>query len=344
MKMKSKLFIYPLVIIGALFTLTNSCKKDNTNDDSNNTTPIGQVPVLTTLTVSDITQYTCKCGGNISSDAGLTVTARGVCWSTGQTPTITDNKTTDGVGAGSFTSNLSGLSANTTYYLRAYATNASGTGYGSTMSFVTQQGNYTVTDVDGNVYHTIVIGTQVWMVENLKTTKYRDGTSIHNVTDNTAWISFNTDAYCDYNNDASYSDIYGRLYNEYAVFSNIHNICPIGWHVPSDAEWTTLTSFLGGESVAGGKLKEAGTTHWISPNTDATNESGFTALPGSYRDGMYGNTYGIGEEGRWWTSTPYLNGTNEIWYRILSNNYGYVFRGHTNMAQPSGLSVRCIRD
>ncbi|MBI5010148.1 MAG: fibrobacter succinogenes major paralogous domain-containing protein, partial [Bacteroidia bacterium] len=136
-----------------------------------------------------------------------------------------------------------------------------------------------VSDIDGNVYQTVTIGTQVWMKENLKTTKLNDGIALPNVIDNAAWAALTTTGYCWYNNDATtYKSTYGALYNWYAV--NTGKLCPIGWHVPSDDEWTLLTTFRGGYSVAGGKLKETGTLHWTSPNTGATNETGFTALPG----------------------------------------------------------------
>ena len=196
----------------------------------------------------------------------------------------------------------------------------------------------TVTDIDGNVYHFETIGTQVWMVENLKTTKYRDGTSIPNVTINSAWSSLTTGAYCDYSNTSSNSDVYGRMYNWYAI-NDTHHICPAGWHIPTDAEWTTLTNYLGGESIAGAKLKETGITHWTTPNADATNEKGFTALPGGTRwvDGVFGL---IGTEGRWWTSTEF-NAQN-AWWRMLNNTSGSVVR--TNNLKTYGFSVRCIKD
>ena len=133
-----------------------------------------------------------------------------------------------------------------------------------------------VKDIDGNIYHTVTIGNQVWMVENLKTTRYNDGTAIPNVTDSSVWSKLSTPAYCWYNNDASsYKATYGALYNWYAV--NVQKLCPKGWHVASNAEFYALNSFLDGEC---GKLKEAGTIHWYSPNKGATNETGFTALPG----------------------------------------------------------------
>lgn len=137
----------------------------------------------------------------------------------------------------------------------------------------------TVTDYDGNVYQTVLIGDQCWMMENLKVTHYRNGDPIPHVTDGVTWGNLTSGAYCNYNNDEGNVATYGRLYNWYAV-DDSRNIAPAGWHVPSDAEWQTLVDYLGGDAVAGGKMKEAGTTHWASPNTGATNESGFTALPG----------------------------------------------------------------
>ena len=332
MKKKRNILITPLLLMGVLLMLTNSCKKDD-ND------PTGQIPVLTTTAVSNINPTTASCGGNITSDGGATVTVRGVCWSTNQNPTIADSKTTDGTGAGSFTSNITGLTAGTIYYVRAYATNSAGTGYGSAMSFTTQGGTTgTVTDIDGNVYNTVTIGTQVWMVENLKTTKYRDGTSIPNVTDNISWSNLTTGAYCDYSNTPSNSATYGKLYNWYAA-TNAHNIAPTGWHVPTDADWTTLTTYLGGEGVAGGKLKETGTTHWQSPNIGATNETGFTALPGGIRN--YNGSFDyIGSHGYWWSATE--SGAASAWLRFMGFSYSYVFSYGAN--KELGFSVRCVRD
>lgn len=197
--------------------------------------------------------------------------------------------------------------------------------------------SYTVTDKDGNVYHTITIGTQVWMLENLKTTKFNDGTPIPLVTDNTAWGNLTTSGYCWYNNDfASNKNTYGALYNWYTV--NTGKLAPTGWHVPTDAEWSTLTNYLGGESIAGGKLKETGLTHWISPNAGATNESGFTALPGGFRDAG-GNFDSMGEFALFWTSTK---GTYGSLYRVLVTENGSVIPWDDD--EGGGLSIRCIRD
>ena len=159
----------------------------------------------------------------------------------------------------------------------------------------------TVKDCDGNIYHTVKIGTQVWLLENLKTTKYRDCTPISNVKNDAAWGQLVSGGYCDYKNVEKNAATYGRLYNWY-VIRDKRGIAPEGWHVPSNAEFKTLVEFLGGQSVAGGKLKEAGFTHWPLPNKDASNTSGFTGLPGGDR-AKSGSFYALGEYGYLWTST-----------------------------------------
>ena len=297
------------------------------------------VPTLTTTVASSIASTTATSGGNITNDGGSAVTVRGVCWGTTSNPTIANSKTSDGKGIGNFTSSLSGLRENTTYYLRAYATNGAGTGYGNEVMFKTLVGNGIVTDIDGNVYHTVTIGTQTWMVENLQTTKYRNGDPIPNVTDGTTWAGLTSSAYCWYNNDAAtYKTIYGALYNWYAV-SDSRNIAPSGWHVPTDAEWTTLTSYLGGTSIAGGKLKEAGISHWETPNIGADNNSGFTALPGGIRYGK-GTFDSIGYEVYFWTSSEYPS--TEVWYRYIYFYDSSTLRFSINKIP--GFSVRCLHD
>ena len=276
--------------IAASFISTDGFSVRCVKDDSDI-----KVPVLTTAAVTSTTQTTAECGGTITSDGGAPVTARGVCWGTDPTPTVADNKTTDGAGTGSFASSIIGLTADTPYYVRAYATNGAGTGYGSAILFTTLP----------DVYQTITIGTQVWMAENLKATHFRNGDAIPHVTDGATWQSLTTGAYCEYNNDINNVATYGRLYNWYAV-NDYRNIAPVGWHVPIDAEWQTLVDYLGGWEVAGGKMKEAGTANWVSPNTGATNESGFSALPGGRRhvigSGYYEN---MGYSGYFWSSTEY---------------------------------------
>jgi uncharacterized protein (TIGR02145 family) len=408
------------------------------------------LPDLTTTEASSITQTSAICGGNVTSDGG-DVTVRGVCWNTSGNPTIADNHTLDGTGTGIFTSNLIGLTINTKYYVKAFATNSEGTSYGNEIVFgtrdtgpyadylitfagtgastivntvkvenltagtsLTVNGNdilgltaiitamkkktekadskgvqatvdmaYTsgdrlkftgisgiystvitdipasdktitfnfiaCTDGDNNNYPVVEIDNQVWMAENLKTTKYNDGTAIPNITDNTAWAALTTGAYSDYNNTPANSTTYGRLYNWYAVDNNWvtnvasnggKNVCPTSWHMPSDGEWTSLTTFSGGETVAGDKLKETGTTTWTTPNTGATNETGFTALPGGYRDYRSTNFIYIGDEGIWWSSTE--SDYWSAWFTHMS--YGSASVGRYYVDKPAGNSVRCVKD
>ena len=198
---------------------------------------------------------------------------------------------------------------------------------------------FTLTDVDGNVYDTVRIGTQTWMKQNLKVTHYRNGDAIPNIKDSSIFVYLTTEAYCDYNNDPSNSTTYGRLYNFFAV-ADARNLCPTGWHVPSIAEWKTLITYLGGDSIAGGKLKEAGLTHWNSPNTGATNETGFTALPAGARDAYYGSYGGIGSSSTWWSSTKFT--TTCGYYMSV---YYYCSNANTNGdVKQFGFSVRCIKD
>ncbi len=206
-----------------------------------------------------------------------------------------------------------------------------------------------VKDLDGNTYKTVKIGNQEWMAENLKVTYYRNGDAIPNVTDAKEWSNLTTGACCNYDNDANNLTTYGRLYNWYAV-NDSRNIAPEGWHVPSDAEWKTLEMHLGmskseaddegwrGTDV-GYKLKESGTTHWSSPNTDATNESGFSALPGGYRyhEGPYDR---MGLYTHFWSSTE--SSSSRAWSRSLGYIMTAVPRG--NYSKQDGFSVRCVRD
>lgn len=195
-----------------------------------------------------------------------------------------------------------------------------------------------MTDQDGNTYKTIIIGTQTWMAENLKTTKLNDGTTIPFLTDIISWSSLSTPACCWQNNDPARKVTYGVLYNWYTI--NTRKLCPYGWHVPSDEEWTVLTDYLGGENVAGGKLKESGFRHWNNPNTGATNETGFSALPGGNRldgpDALFDN---LGEMGCWWTTD-----FNESWAssRLMYDNSIHVQK--TFHSKNNGVSVRCIQD
>lgn len=493
-----------------------------------------EVPAITTSAISNITATSATSGGNITSEGSSTVVNLGVCWSTGTTPTIADKKTTDGAGAGSFTSNITGLDGGLIYYVRAYATNSAGTGYGMAMSFTslgqspaptisdatnittstaklngTVNANYLstdvtfeygtttsygnnvtatqspltgntnsivsanisglnagttyhcriksvnslgttyssditfltlgqsptattlaatnittvaarlngtananflstiitfeygttanygnsvtasqspltgstitnvnaaisgltsgityhyrikavnslgtaygndwtftlssygrVTDVDGNTYDTVAIGTQVWMKQNLKTRKYSNGDAIPTTNPATLDIGLETSPKYQwaYNGIESNADIYGRLYTWYAV-TDMRNICPTGWHVPSDAEWTTLRNYLGGASVAGGKLKETGTSHWNSTSSRVTNESGFTAFGAGNRHGESDGFINLNRNTFFWSSTQ-----SKGWELYTGDDISF-----SNSSYPlqSGFSVRCLRD
>jgi uncharacterized protein (TIGR02145 family) len=197
-----------------------------------------------------------------------------------------------------------------------------------------------VADIDGNIYHTVRIGSQVWMVENLKTTHFRNGEAILNVTDSTEWGNFATAYYCNYNNDNSYVETYGRLYNYYAVI-NSRNIAPTGWHVPTNMEWETLENFLGGYNIAGAKLKEKGSIHWGNANNEATNETGFNALPGGCRtpDGKFTD---IGSQGNWRSSSARTD--NSSWNCNMVYFSNYLYRNSAENDKKSGYSIRCIQD
>ena len=292
------------------------------------------------------------------------VTARGVCWSTSHNPTISDSHTTDGSGTGSFSSNITGLISGTTYYIRAYATNSEGTAYGEEMSFTTLPGDGepclgapTLTDRDGNTYNTVQIGQQCWMKQNLRTTKYADGTSISQGSSTST-----TTAYWYYpNNNSSNKPTYGLLYNWKAVMRNsfssssnpsgVQGVCPTGWHVPSDAEWTQLTDYVSSQSeyVCGSDNTYiakalAGTTGWSSStntcavgNTPSQNNStGFSALPAGY---YYGSYAYFGTRAFFWSATE-VSGTT--YDRFLHYNFADVYRDYAN--KYLGNSVRCVRD
>ena len=200
------------------------------------------------------------------------------------------------------------------------------------------KGSDTVEDVDGNVYHTIKIGEQVWMVENLKATRYRNGDALQHAADSIQWKNSKAGAYCNYNNDSSHVKNYGRLYNSYAV-KDSRGLAPDGWHIPGKEEINTLIDNLKGDTVAAAKLKEAGLQSWIYPNAGASNESGFTARPGGYRFGT-GTFHTLGSNGYWWTTTSSF----EVfaWSPRVFTDFADVNRDERYLAY--GLSVRCIKD
>ena len=326
---------------------TNSSGTAYGNERTFKTINAATLPIISyTTTVTAIEITTAASGGSVDSDGGVPVTARGVVWSTNATPTIAlSTKTTDGSGTGGYSSAITGLTANTTYHIRAYATNSSGTTYGNERTFKTYIVTVPVTDYDGNTYQTVTICNQVWTQTNLNVSHYRNGDVIPQVTDQTEWANLTTGAWCYYLNSTVKGDIYGKLYNWYAV-NDSRGLAPTGWHVPTDAEWNTLlvTDCLvgNGSGSKGDQLKEAGTEHWdydyVSPE-NATNSSHFTALPGGYRENI-GNFNYIGGNGFWWSSSE--NATTHAWYRTLGYSNHNVDREYKQ--KQFGFSVRCLKD
>jgi uncharacterized protein (TIGR02145 family) len=307
------------------------------------------VPSVSTQAISGISSTGALTGGEVSGDGGSIVTSRGVAYGLSTNPTILGNVTTDSSGLGLYVSTLLGLTSGTQYYVRAYATNAVGTAYGNELIFTTLAllgqpcpGTPTVTDIDGNLYNTVQIGSQCWTQNNLKTSKYRNGNNIINITDNSQWSQTNTNntgAWCYYDNNVNNGVTFGKLYNWYAV-NDSRGICPTGWHVPTFLEWSTVENFLGGDGVAGGALKS--TSGWNLPNIGATNSSNFSALPGGHRD-PNGGFGGLGFDGYLWTSSiGGWGGGSSAWTRTLNNsNQGFHYGGY---GWGSGFSIRCLRD
>lgn len=267
-------------------------------------------------------------------------------------------------GTGAFTSSITGLTPLTKYYVRAYATNSKGTGYGQEESFTTQlPSGSTVTDIDGNVYRIVQIGEQVWMAENLKVTRYADGGTIPYVESSSDWNSLGDDdrAYCWYDNSTENRDRYGGLYTWTAAAnentgsddnpSGLQGVCPDGWHLPSNSEWKELEMYLGMSQEdaddtgwrgtdQGEKLKELGYDHWESPNLGATDESGFSALPSGHR-GVYGSFADIGTDANFWTASE-GNLSSFVWFRGLSSTEDKV-ASRNDIFKQYGFSVRCVR-
>lgn len=337
------------LIIGFHLLLFCSCKK---NDD---TVTNAQIPILTTIDVSIVLPTSAISGGSISSDGGAGIIERGVCWSIQQNPTIQNNKTVDGVGSGAFTSSINNLTPSTIYYVRAYATNIAGTNYGNQVVFKTTTSTPdgttgSITDIDGNVYSTVFIAGMEWMSENLKTTKYNDGTPIPYISNSNIWSSLTTMGFCWYqfygyttNDSIDYVNNYGFLYNWYVLDTSVNgnkNICPDGWHIPSASEWNTLVTYLGGANIAGGKLKEVGTTHWYSTSTLVTNESGFTALPGGYR--VYnGAFFDVRNYGDYWSATT--SKYDSTYASCIEFFSGNISANLNNVRKRDGFSIRCVK-
>ncbi|HET6560148.1 MAG TPA: FISUMP domain-containing protein [Prolixibacteraceae bacterium] len=321
----------------------SSCKKDED--------PL----LIITDEPRNVGSTTALSGGTIVWEDGSAITGRGICWGTKQNPTIEDNKTANGKGPGNFESSLKGLLPNTSYYIRTYVIKSGRVIYGNLESFKTKD---VLIDIDGNIYNTITIGNQLWMAENLRTTRFVNGDLIGTTTPATLSImNFPDPVYqWPYNGLESNAAKYGRLYTWYAVMDP-RGLCPEGWHIPSDAEWTQLENYLiynnynydgttSGNKVA---LALASATGWKqseysgSPGNanyaDFHNKSRFSALPGGYRnnEGRFAN---LGTSGCWWSrseESPYF-----AYYRYLLSNLPNLSR--SSYYEFCGISVRCIKD
>lgn len=301
--------------------------------NDNTFTTSGQLPDVTDVTVTVLTLNEATLNSSVNPNLLLTTVVFEYGTSTDYGNIISpDENNINGIIYYDISAGLTGLTPGTTYHSRIKATNELGTTYSNDLIFKT----FIVADADNNLYHSVIIGTQEWMQENLSTTHYNDGSSIPLVSGNTEWGNLSAPGYCWYNNDENNKVIHGALYNWYTV--NTGKLCPSGWHVPVNGEWITLANYLGGESVAGDKLKESGSTHWGDLNR-ATNSTGFTALPGGYRteEGFFVN---IGVNALLWSSSILLPSSS--YSAILYNNSSNLSR--TGTMNTEGLSVRCLRD
>jgi uncharacterized protein (TIGR02145 family) len=293
---------------------------------------LAELPVLTTTTETSITDSSAISGGTITNDGGAPVLSRGICWSTLPNPKVeSDDTTLNGNGTGSFTSSIRNLTDRTVYYIKAYAINKAGVGYGQERSFTTAYKTGSLTDArDNQVYSTVKIGTNWWLAENLN-------------------YSAAGSAYYD-SDSLSNAETYGRLYTWSAMMngqassdlnpSSVQGICPAGWHIPGNTEWTEFITPLGGAGIAGSALKETGTTHWGTPNSDATNESGFTARPaGRISSAMISSD--ITNYANFWTATETDATTANV--RVLSKTSASVTADNT-VLKDNHLSVRCKKD
>lgn len=347
-----------LLFVVGLFT---GCKKTPFPDIENeslsakgNNAGGGNTLVVTTKSVFVSSAIMARADGEVSlSGGGNRVTERGFCYHTSSGPTIANSKVTAGSGYGIYQATLTGLAPATTYYVRAYAIKSGVVYYGNQLSLTTltindpTPGVGVVYDIDGNPYNTLTYGGKVWMLENLKTTRFRDGTPIANITDDNAWISATTPAWCNYNNDAALGNEYGRLYNLLTVHDS-RGLAPAGWRIPTLQEWTDMIRYLGGDGVAGGRMKEGGFTHWDTPNT-GTHNGGFNAFGGGYREYFLGAFKQLKVSGQFWSSSSTTGGVGT--YAPMRNivlkydtdghftHMGSYLNGHT-----WGYSVRCIKE
>jgi uncharacterized protein (TIGR02145 family) len=316
--------------LGVLLVLVYSCT--TTNDGNTATTTVVPLPPTNLVgTLSPPTTINLSWTDNSTNETGFKIERK---TGTG-TYAVVGSTATDVT-----TFSDTGLTASTTYTYRVYSYNAGGNSPTYSNDIILTTNSLPVTDINGNVYDTQTICNQSWTKTNLKVTKYRNGDIIPQVTNGTQWAGLTTGAYCSYNNDPANDAIYGKLYNWYAI-NDPRGLAPVGYHIPTDTEWSTLTSCLGGESGTAGAMKETGIAHWQSPNSGATNSSGFTGLPGGFRHSN-GQFSSINTMGSWWSSTEYIGIVTGGKIRSLLSNTNDVTNNIANKV--FGLSIRCIKD
>ncbi len=357
--MKNRFLQFSIAILVVLFF---GCSTSSDGNGNSTTTVVPLAPTGLTGTVVSPTQSNLSWTDNSTNETGFKIERRTGSANYAVVGTVNQDVL-------SFSD--SGLTPCTTYTYRVYSFNSVGNSltYSNEVTIITSNSTAInvpgpdVTDIDGNTYQSITNCGLTFTKQNLNVSKYSDGTPIPQVTDPTQWANLSTGAWCYYNNDPVNSAVYGKLYNWYAV-AGIYdaasianpalrkNLAPAGWHVPSDGEWSSLINCLdpnadGGNIVpnlAGGKMKttgtiQAGTGLWQSPNTDATNVSGFSGLPAGYRD-YDGTFYLFGSFGIWWSSSEFL--ISNVWTRHQYSNLGSAFRNTS--AKEGGFSLRCLRD
>ncbi len=335
-----------IVISGWVLLSTSGCSKDESQ---------GALPTISTDYIEvNGTQLTMA--GTLSSDGGTNMVSRGFCYDTqsdvtrNNNPVYTSNSN-PGYGEGQEIWIQYNLLPNTKYYVRAFAENSKGVAYGEELEITTGPvftADFPVVDFEGNSYNTVKIGSQIWMAENLQSTVYNDGSAIPYVTDEEVWKELETPGYCWLENNSGYKVPYGALYNWHTVQTG--KLAPIGWRVPTDADWTKLFQYLGGNVdfnfFAGAKMKEAGSTHWSPPNSGATNESGWTGLPGMYRHssgfflGQFPDLNTRWSAGYWWSATS--ADVTEANFVTLGSGGSAIWISHIN--RQYGFSVRCIKN
>jgi uncharacterized protein (TIGR02145 family) len=294
-------------------------------------TPKTQPPTILLQKINFISGNSAIVQGDLTNDGGSPIIEKGFCWSLNPNPTILDKRTSDGATKGVHKSMLNNLLPSSLYYVRAYAKNASGISYSEQLNFRTLS-ELQISDVEGNIYNTVQIGGQLWMKENLKTTSFNDGTQIP------IWTTYYGTGYNYYANNPANGSKYGLIYKYYTM-KDPKGVCPVDWHVPSEAEWKVMINFLGGPNVAGDKLKESGQANWVAPTSAATNESGFTALPGGSKDCSM-SFVNIGTIATFWSSDNVVGGSVKgISLSSQSSTVTYGFGFDCNASY-----IRCIKD